>query len=252
MITARTVEVLIAIAVVQQALESWWGARDFGPGGALPSRALAHDLRGQPTMVRALWAPLQHPAGYARLQGLRLLGAGAVIAGFSSALPLLLLFHVMHNGRHRGTSNGGSDTMTAVVLLGLVVHHAALPLELALDPGLGWIAIQCVLSYVVAALARPVSWWRGEGLIRIVRSPMYAAPSCISRAAAVRGVAATASVATLLFEITTPLALVVPGAAAPLAALAGLFHVGLAVTLGLHRFLWPWAAAWGAILVLRG
>lgn len=159
------------------------------------------------------------------------------------ALPVALLVATLAVGaRFRGSYAGGSDAMTAVVLVGLALA------PLSPRAGLGYIAAQLVLSYVVAGagkLADP-AWRRGDTLPALLALPAYHAPAAIRRLPP-RALAA-AGYAVIAFEIGFPLALLGPRAAAGAIALGLAFHLANAVVLGLNRFLWAWLAAYPALV----
>lgn len=148
--------------------------------------------------------------------------------------------------RFRGTFNGGSDAMLLVVLLGLAIARSGAP-----EIGLGYIAAQLVLSYVLAGVAklREPAWRHGTALAALVALPSYGVPpgliAWLSRPALSR----MAGYALLGFECGFPVALVDPEGCRVLLALAVLFHLGNAIVFGLNRFLWAWLAAFPALIV---
>jgi len=145
--------------------------------------------------------------------------------------------------RFRGTFNGGSDAMLLVVLLGLAVARSGAP-----EIGLGYIAAQLVLSYVLAGIAklREPRWRDGTALAALVALPSYAVPAALI--AWISKVSRVAGYALLAFECGFPIALVDPTACRAMLAIAALFHLGNAIVFGLNRFLWAWLAAFPALL----
>jgi hypothetical protein len=147
--------------------------------------------------------------------------------------------------RFRGTFNGGSDAMLLVVLLGLAIARSGVPAV-----GLGYIAAQLVLSYVLAGVAklREPRWRDGSALAALVALPSYGVPPALIGFLTRPAIARTAGYALLAFELGFPIALVDPTACRVLLVLAALFHLGNAIVFGLDRFLWAWLAAFPAVI----
>ena len=147
--------------------------------------------------------------------------------------------------RFRGTYNGGSDAMLLVGLLGLAIARSGAP-----EVGLGYIAAQLVLSYVLAGVAklREPRWRDGSALVALVALPTYNVPPGLIAVLARPALARIAGFGLLAFELGFPIALVDPTACRLLLALAVLFHLGNAVVFGLNRFLWAWLAAFPALI----
>jgi hypothetical protein len=147
--------------------------------------------------------------------------------------------------RFRGSYNGGSDSMLLVVLLGLAVARSGAP-----KVGLGYIAAQLVLSYVLAGIAkvREPRWRTGTALAALVALPSYGVPPALRGFLTRPAIARTAGYALLAFELGFPIALVDPTACRVVLAVAALFHLGNAIVFGLNRFLWAWIAAFPALL----
>jgi hypothetical protein len=218
---------------------------------------LAADLPHLAAPVRLAVAAVLPASGFTALLGLRLAGglAALVVAALDLSVPsplwlALLVSQLLVAARFRGTFNGGSDAMTVVLLIGCTV--AALPHRLAPLAGLGWIAAQATLSYVVAGLVklREPGWRSGAALRAFVRIGRYGVPSAVVRLLDRPGVAPLAAWAVITWECLFFLAFVVDGAALPLVAIALSFHLANAYLFGLNRFLHAWAASYPAILAI--
>lgn len=246
----RAVPLLIGLATVQQAAEHLRTRTLFGEGGALGPDQWARDLRGQGALWSAILRPVGAPAVVTALLAVQVLLGAALTMGVRAAAAPALLVHIVMQARFRGTSNGGSDTMTATALLGVVID-VAVRSDTSAPPGLLWIGVQCLLSYVVAAAARLPhrAWWDGRALQLILTQGRYPTPRIVRSVEAAPLVRAAAPIL-LIFEATTTLVWIVPGAQWAFAAGALLLHIGIAAVLGLHRFLLPWAAGWAAVLAL--
>jgi hypothetical protein len=207
------------------------------------------------------WSVLRReysPIG-ARLAGLVLSTPGmwlVVAVQLASALALPWLAHPIWPWlafattlavavRFRGTFNGGSDAMLLVVLLGLAVARSGAP-----EVGLGYIAAQLVLSYVLAGIAklREPRWRDGTALASLVALPSYGVPRSLAAVVSPPLLGRAASYALLGFECGFPIALVDPTACRVVLVLAALFHLGNAIVFGLNRFLWAWLAAFPALI----
>jgi hypothetical protein len=179
-------------------------------------------------------------------------------------VPLGLLFSgLLVCVRFRGTYNGGSDSMTLVVVLGVCVARlgpaSALEGSGAGSPwqraGLAYIAAQLMLSYFLAGLAklRAPRWRRGQALPRLLRAHQYAVPGALQRVLAPRRRALAASWLVMLFEGAFPGALWLgPRGCAGVLACGAIFHLLNAAGLGLNRFFWAWLAAYPALLFWSG
>ena len=148
--------------------------------------------------------------------------------------------------RFRGTYNGGSDAMLLVVLLALALVRTDSRLALA---GLGYAAVQLVLSYAISGFAklREPRWRNGTALDTLVRLPHYNVPprlvSILTSPAA-----RLATFAMLGFECLFPIALFDPTVCVVALVGAAAFHLVNAIVFGLNRFLWAWLAAFPALL----
>ncbi len=239
-------ERLVALAVALQTIELLQIRRACRDDGVWSWPVLKLEHGGLPAALRA---PLGWVLPYDRfmaLLGVRLACALALIATGWSPLALVLLFSQLAICvRFRGTFNGGSDTMTVVVLLSLsVALHPALERAAVV-----YIAVQVSLSYVIAGLAklRQREWRSGAALQRFLQSDHYGAPAFV-RELSTPSVARVLSFATIGFECTFPLALIDPRLCLGWLSLGLCFHVANAVVFGLNRFLFAWAAAYPALL----
>jgi hypothetical protein len=146
----------------------------------------------------------------------------------------------------------GADQMTLVVSTGVAVallvpdHGAQI---LALD----YVALQLLLSYAVAGIAKAISpaWRSGTAIVGIMSTIGYGTPAVgvflgrhplLSRAACW---------AVIVFECSA-VALVllgVPGAVVIIVVGLG-FHISIALLMGLNNFVWSFGAAYPALLLL--
>lgn len=242
-------ERLSALTVLLQTLELLHVRRALADDGVWRFAILQKEHARVPWLLRAALSVCLPYRAFIALLALRLPLSAALGAGVGVAAWPLLLTQLAIGARFRGTFNGGSDSMTMVLLLGLSV--AALPGVGAtgVRAGLGYIVAQLVLSYFIAGvvkLRRP-EWRRGVALAAFLAEPRYAAPRWISSVVAGPG-GALVSWCVIAFEVGFPLALLRPEAALVATLLGSLFHLGNAMAFGLNRFFFTWLAAYPALL----
>lgn len=225
--TVQITQWLLAIGLAVQSIESLVAWRTFG----------------------------NRPVFFLRLVlALVLLVPATVLPPFVFAIVhlLLLLTAMLLVARMRGPLCGGSDSMFFQVQLGLLVAslgflHPALP-----KLGLGWIAAQSVLSYLLAGIAklRNPRWRNGEALRSLLQSEgPYVLWQHARSVAKVPLLCAMLAWSLVAFELFFPLVLILPeDARLILLSLGFTFHVLNAVVLGLNRFIWAWGATYPALL----
>ncbi len=180
-------------------------------------------------------------------------GAQALLALLLVLLPhryvLLCLMGsvLLVNGRLQAPFNGGSDSMTGLVLFTLLAS------EFLPDPWrqlpLAYLAIQTVLSYALAGWAKALrrEWWSSVALTQILNSKAYDFSSRVKAWGHSSRHLRLASFALLGFELLFPLVLLGSPWIELGLGMGALFHVGNAYALGLNRFLWAWMAAYPAL-----
>jgi hypothetical protein len=257
--TLRATACLLGCALALQALELLMVRRELRDDGLFAWPLLREDHRRAPLPVRML---LDATLGYRPFVVLLV-----VQTALSMLLPWcahrvvlagLLLGSLAICVRFRGTYNGGSDAMTMVVLIGLLVAgdgtagaraaRLGSPVERA---GLGYIAAQLLLSYALAGLAklREPAWRRGRALPQLLRARQYDVPSGLRAALDRPWLALLASWMVIALECAFPIALWIgPAACLGLLAIGLAFHTVNALTLGLNRFLWAWLSAYPSLL----
>ena len=159
---------------------------------------------------------------------------------FSPVVLILAATQYLLYRHFKGPFNGGSDTMTSLLLLTLCV--ASLLPKLA-PVCLIYIAVQSALSYFVAGVIkwRQPTWRSGKALNQFLT--LHNVPLDLG---------AGAAWALILFECLMPLSLVTEVATLPLLSLALAFHFMNAFYLGLNRFVLAWLATYPAIIYCSG
>lgn len=187
------------------------------------------------------------------LSGLRLgLGVCLLISGASWLIPLLALSNAWNWAGTRGPFNGGSDSMTATLGLGLSVAWLGRELPWLSSLGLYFIAVHAVLSYFVSGLAKlkEPAWRSGSALAAALSGPRYNGSAWLLALLEVPTLARVASYGTIAFECLFPLALLRPEWTLGTLAAGAAFHGVNSFALGLHRFLPVWLSTYPAIVYL--
>ncbi len=169
----------------------------------------------------------------------------AALASTAEWVPLLVLtILAVQVARRAGFGLEGSDEMALILLPPLAM--ASLPAM----PGdfiklvFFFVAAQLVLAYLASAGAKAAGakWRNGTAVAQILstrdygleRPDLFESDHPIFRAG---------SWGTIAFEFTLPVAFIMGGPLLPVALVSGvIFHVGIAATMGLNRFL-PWFVA---------
>jgi hypothetical protein len=145
----------------------------------------------------------------------------------------------------------GSDQMSLIVFTAVAIHQL-FPGDVHIaQVSLWFIAIQGCLSYSVAGIAKLISpvWRSGEAVRRIIGTRTYGSSRFASFVSGRAGVCIAFSWFVMLFECTFPLALAFGEAGFAVFAVLGiLFHVGIALIMGLNTFVWAFVATYPAIL----
>jgi len=212
----RLTEVLLALAVFQQALEH-----------------LIVPVRDRAWFVVQLILALAVADGAAPAftQGALLVASAATIRHF------------------RGPYNGGSDRMRLLVLGCLWLSHvASSPTWQHIF--FGYLAVQVLLSYVVAGVVKLVNpdWRDGRALRDVFAFSVYPVSESLRRWAGRPSALLVASWAIMLVEVAFPLALAHGMALKVALGVALAFHIGNASVFGLNRFVWAWIAAYPSLI----
>ncbi len=188
---------------------------------------------------------------YLALQWLRL--AAALAAGISQHWAPTVVMAVatyLTAVRHRGTFNGGSDTVTIHVLIALGTSQIWPQLEIH---ALIYIAVFASLSYFAAGVAKlfSVSWRSGAALSQFLLFSNAAFPNRFTAAVRRRpDITRKWSWVAMGWEILFPLALFFPAAAWIFLVSGVAFHLLNFYFFGLNRFFWAWLATYPAIALV--
>lgn len=216
----RLCEILLSIALLQQSLEH---------------------LRSSP--------------GERLLFGLRLAGALVLLCGFGNAWALAGLFSLglVSLWRFQGPYNGGSDLMTQVATLSLLLAELAPSPQLS-AMALGYLAIQLSLSYLQSGWVKVINpaWRSGQALVDVFAFTAYPVSEQTRRWAEHPRLLRAMAWGIFGFELVFPLALLHWASLYLALTVAAGFHLANACLFGLNRFLWIWLSAYPAIIWWQG
>jgi hypothetical protein len=158
------------------------------------------------------------------------------------SLILLSLFLIQLQAFYQ---NGfGCDRSDQMLLLMVAALGVAYAFQLK-GPGawiaLWFIAAQAVLSYATAGISKLISpvWRSGRSLILIFNTASYGSREVSRWLTRVPTLGFAGSWMVIIFECAMPLALVAPKRIMiSMLVIAGVFHVGCAMTMGLNGFVW--------------
>ncbi|WP_062067319.1 HTTM domain-containing protein [Cellvibrio sp. OA-2007] len=197
---------------------------------------------------------LEFMRGQAPEKTLGLVRAGLAIVLMLGLQPLLvesalLVTAVMLIWRFQGPYNGGSDTMTVLVLLCLWLSHLA-PTRYWQEIALGYLAIQLTLSYFQSGWVKVINpeWRSGRALQQVFALSAYPVSEAVRMWAGRPQVMLFMSWSVIVFELLFPLALLNQTLLITALGIAAVFHLANACLFGLNRFFWIWPAAYTVII----
>ena len=165
---------------------------------------------------------------------------------------LLLMTSIILIKRFRGPYNGGSDTMSILVLICLWLYHIA-PSRWWQEIALGYLALQLTISYFQAGWVKVVNpeWRSGKALGEVFAFTAYPVSESLRALAGKPRKLFIASWVVILGELLFPLALLNKTALIIALSFAACFHLANAILFGLNRFFWSWLAAYPILMWLQ-
>lgn len=184
-----------------------------------------------------------------------LMGFGVVGFIHPSALVFLILalVHIFACVRFRGSINGGSDSMTAMALLGTCVSFLFKKESFACA-GLIWICVNLLLSYGRAGFSKfqHAEWKDGSALPSFLKQSFFEDVRAFGEKLTPE-LAKKLSWGLIAFEFALVFSpLLGMESLHVVFFLVILFHFANYWAFGLNRFFWAWIAAWPAIYYLSG
>lgn len=170
------------------------------------------------------------------------------VAPYQNNLLVFLLFMLsaIVYIRGRGTVHGGSDFMTLAILQGLLLSQFFIESPGLSKCGLMYIALQNIVSYFIAGVAkiRNANWRTGlafRGILAGTLNIQIPIP-----------VSLFVTWGLLIFELSFPICLISQKVCSVFIAIAFSFHLANAYFLGLNRFVWAWLASYPALFFMAG
>lgn len=241
---------LIGLAVALSTVELLQLRRVYADDGIWRFELLAREYDACPAPLR--WV-LRRALTFRTFTGLLwvnlVVALLVLVTGKLEPAPVLLVITLLACVRWRGAFNGGSDSMTVLILVSLSAA-ALFPDSRSVRMGaLGYIAVQTTLSYVIAGLAklRQARWRNGQALAGLAQTS-YVTPALISEQLRHRALARLCAWSIIGFECGFGSAWLNPGICLTWIAMGALFHLSNAVVLGLNRFFFAWLASYPALL----
>ncbi len=195
-------------------------------------------------------------SGLRWLAVLLLLASALLIAGPILVSPLLplLLFLVATMMLALRAEPDGADKIAQVSATGLLLQATGIALsnQTLILAGVIWVGGQLTLAYFAAGASKLVltPWRNGEALQGALRSAMWG-NDWSARLVERRDVARWLSWGIILLEIAFPLALLLPlpflGA---ILAIFFLFHMAIALVMGLNSYPWAFVATYPSVILL--
>jgi|GEM_PF-904311 len=182
-----------------------------------------------------------------------LMGFGAIAFVHPSALVFFIvaLVQILACVRFRGSINGGSDSMTAMVLIGIWISYLFKKESFACA-GLIWISVNLLISYGRAGLAKlkQPEWKDGSALTSFLSQSFYEDVRNLSANISPE-TAKKLSWGVIVFEFALVFSPLLADSSLSLVFfVAVIFHFANYWAFGLNRFFWAWIAAWPAIFYL--
>jgi hypothetical protein len=191
------------------------------------------------------------------LRAERALGAAGLLLsillffGFQTVIveTLLLMLALILLRRFRGPYNGGSDTMSLLLLVCLWLSHIV-PTRFWQEVVLGYLSFQLMLSYFQAGWVKLINpeWRRGRALDDIFSFSAYPVSENLRNLAHSPRLMLIMSWLVILFELLFPFSLVNQTLLIITLGIAMAFHLANAFLFGLNRFFWIWPGAYPVII----
>ena len=161
----------------------------------------------------------------------------------------LLVVSIISFRRFQGPYNGGSDCMSALVLLCLLLSHIV-PTKFWQEIALGYLAFQLCFSYFQSGYIKIINadWRSGQALHDVFAITAYPISENIRRLAHSSRLMLIMTWLVILFELAFPLSLLNQTTLIIALIVAACFHLANACLFGLNRFFWIWLSAYPILL----
>jgi hypothetical protein len=221
---------------------------------------LRRDLDRLPHVIRFLFDTVLKEKGFTLLLAGRLFASISLFFhpflfnmgshAYSISAGIIFISSWLISIRWRGSLNGGSDSMTAIVALSVWIASLFPNYPIVTQGCLAFLAVQLTASYWIAGLVKlknPV-WRNGKALPQFFNVPGYnSPPEWVHLLFRKPGIAKVSCVGVILFECLFPLAWLSPTICAVFLISAFAFHLMNFWIFGLNRFVFAWLAAYPAL-----
>lgn len=171
------------------------------------------------------------------------------VAAYGVVLVLSLLAHI---GVRQG--HDGSDQISMIIGTAAMVASIVAPGSVAQQACLAFIGLQLLLSYCASGAAKlaGVTWRRGTAVADITSTLTYGSRGVARFFERWPGLGRALTWATVAFEATFPVVLVLPrGPAIAYLVVAAVFHLVVAAVMGLNTFVPAFVAGYPGVLWLH-
>jgi hypothetical protein len=239
---------MLAVAIVFQTLEYLQIFEDLNVG-PLKWSLLRQELFKVPKIILNILDLAFSSSNFRGFLVLRLFFAVSLffIGGFGVSL-VLWSTSILLALRFRGAFNGGSDFMSLVVLMGLVIVHIKGDSNFAVA-GVFYIAIQSGISYFRAGVVKvtKLSWLNGSALSGFLGNTIFEENLFLSWIAKKQLLLGICSIGFIGVECLTPLVFLNKTFCLLFLAAGALFHLVNFWLFGINRFFWIWISTYPAI-----
>jgi hypothetical protein len=182
---------------------------------------------------------------------MRLVLSMLLLFGFQTVIveTTLLILALILLRRFRGPYNGGSDTMSLLLLVCLWLSHIV-PTRFWQEVVLGYLSFQLTLSYFQAGWVKLMNaeWRKGSALSDVFALSAYPVSENMRNFAQSPRLMLIMSWLVISFELLFPFALFNQTLLLIALAIASVFHLANAFLFGLNRFFWIWLGAYPVII----
>ncbi len=251
---AEVIVRILAIGAAVEAAEILARPRDYENGGIYSWTLIRTKYRWSTVgLIAKALDVIFVPRAYRFLMLVQIIVAAALFSGVIPAtngvlvLSLFILRSLIHIRHQYGLD--GSDQMNAIILASMTLFYLA-PTQLSKGVVIGFVAFQSILAYFSSGMAKAISpvWRSGKALSGILNTQSYGSKIAANALRRNPQLSLIACWAVILYQITFPIfALISPTSCAIVLTLGVLFHVSVAVSMGLNNFVWSFTAAYPAV-----
>jgi hypothetical protein len=243
-------EKIVSIAAILQSVELIQIRRTYSPGGVWTWETLQKEFEIFPKFFQRVFDLLLKYPNFYYLLLIRLFSAGALfLLPHPVFLSILFLSTLLIAIRWRGTFNGGSDSMTLIILAALSIARIFENEPRVIQGCLWYVTLQTCLSYFLGGLVklRQKPWRTGKALHDFIHYSTYNTPQLLKNLSERTLFFWLASWSVIAFECAFPIALLNSQVCSLWIGLATLFHGMNVFIFGLNRFFFAWIASYPAL-----